>query len=352
MKRIERLLGLMKQSGVNNLLLTDPADIFYLSGFTGSTAYLFASSEKTVFFTDGRYAEQIKTEISRDIKTVIVKTYGTSLCELAKQAGQLTVSPKCPLNLYCMMEDSAEELLIDSKDLVSLMRSVKDKEEIELISHSFRVAGEAFKESLGQWRYGMTETEWAAVLEYNMRKRGAKDRSFETIIASGERSALPHGNADMRVISAGDPVTVDYGCKFHYCSDITRVVYDGSDPFVLEIADIVRGAMDAAKAVIRPGAVCSDVDKAARDFIEKKGYGVFFNHGLGHGVGIDVHEAPSFNFRDETVLVQGMVLTVEPGIYLPGRFGVRLEDTVAVSENSCVNLTAVLEDYVYKIHQR
>lgn len=352
MKRIERLLGLMKQSDVKNLLLTDPADIFYLTGFTGSTAYLFVSPEKTVFFTDGRYAEQIKTEISRDIKAVIVKTYGTSLSELARQTGQLTVSPKCPLNLYSMMDESAEEMLIDGKDLVSLMRSVKEPQEIELISRSFQVAGESFRESLSQWRYGMTETEWAAVLEYNMRKRGAKDRSFETIIASGERSALPHGTADTRVINSGDPVTVDYGCRFHYCSDITRVVYDGSDPFVFEIIDIVKGAMDAAKAVIRPGIKCADVDKTARDYIEKKGYGEYFNHGLGHGVGINVHEAPSFNFRDETVLVQGMVLTVEPGIYLPDRFGVRLEDTMAVSENSCENLTAVLEDYVYKILQR
>ncbi|MGE4496678.1 MAG: M24 family metallopeptidase [Deferribacterales bacterium] len=352
MKRIQRLCGLMKQSGLRNLLLTDPADIFYLTGFTGSTAYLFVSPEKTVFFTDGRYAEQIKSEISRDIKTVIVKAYGTSLCELAKQTGQIAVSPKCPLSIYTMLTGCAEEVLIDEKDLAGLMRSVKDPEEIELIRRSFTVAAESFRESLSQWRYGMNETEWAAVLEYNMRKRGAKDRSFETIIASGERSALPHGSADTRVISAGDPVTVDYGCRFHYCSDITRVVYDGSDPFVLEIIDIVKGAMDAAKAVIRPGIRCSEVDRTARDYIEKKGYGGYFNHGLGHGVGINVHESPSFNFRDETVLVQGMVLTVEPGIYLPGRFGVRLEDTVAVSENSCENLTAVLEDYVYKILQR
>ena len=352
MKRIERLLGMMNKTGLKNLLLTDLADIFYLTGFTGSTAYLFVEPEKAVFFTDGRYEEQIKTEISSEIKTVIVKTYGTSLCELAKQKEQLTVSPKCPLSLYTMLKDSAEELLIDSKDVVSLMRSVKDREEVELIAHSFKVAGNAFLESLSQWRYGMNETEWAAILEYNMRKKGATDRSFETIIASGERGALPHGTAGTRVINSGDPVTVDYGCRFNYCSDITRVVYDGSDPFVLEITDIVKGAMDAAKSVIRPGVRCSSVDKAARDYIEKKGYGEFFNHGLGHGVGINVHEAPSFNFRDETVLVQGMVLTVEPGIYLPGRFGVRLEDTVVVSENSCVNLTAVLEDYVYKILQR
>lgn len=349
MNRITRLLELMKAKDMKSLLLTDMADIYYFTGFTGSTAYLYISEKRTVFFTDGRYEQQIKEELTPEIKTVIVKTYAVSLTELAKQAGSLTVSAKCPLNLYGLFKGCAEEVLVDEGDLPALMRSVKDEYELEHIRNSFVVAGEALLESIGRFRYGTTETEWAAVLEYNMRKRGAKDRSFETIVASGIRSALPHGTASEKTVKAGEPVTIDYGCKFAYCSDITRVVYNGSDPFFFEIADIVKSAMDEAKKVIKAGVKCSDVDKAARSYIERKGYGEFFNHGLGHGVGINVHESPSFNFRDETLLVKGMVLTVEPGIYLPERFGIRLEDTVAVTENSCVNLSAVLEDYVYKI---
>jgi Xaa-Pro aminopeptidase len=349
MSRISRLLDLMKSKGMDNLLLTDMADIYYFTGFTGSTAYLFISAEKTVFFTDGRYAEQVKTELSKDIKTVIVKTYSVSLTELAKQTQSLTVSIKCPLNLYSLFQSCTDTLHIDEEELPSLMRSVKDDSELEQIQNAFKIAGESFLESLGQFRYGTTETEWAAILEYNMRKRGATDRSFETIIASGVRSTLPHGTASAKIVNSNDPITVDYGCKLNYCSDITRVIYAGKDPFVLEIADIVKNAMDEAKKLVKAGVKCSDVDKAARSYIESKGYGEFFNHGLGHGVGLNVHESPSFNFRDETFLVKGMVLTIEPGIYLPEKFGIRLEDTVVVTENSCENLTAMLQDYVYQI---
>lgn len=349
MKRIQRLLNLMSETDTKNMLVTDIGDIFYLTGFTGSTAYLFVSTEKTVFFTDGRYAQQIKEELPADLRTVIVKSYQTSLNELAKQAGEVTVCPKCPLSVYSMLNDFAEKVFLDAQGLINLMRSIKDKNEVEYIRQAFNVAGSAFLESLNDFRYGMTEVEWAAILEYNMRKKGARDRSFETIVASGERGALPHGNASSKVIKSCEPVTIDYGCKFNYCSDITRVIYDGEDPFVFEIIDIVKNALETAKAAIRPGVRCADIDKSARSYIEQKGYGEFFNHGLGHGVGIDVHEAPSFNFRDETILRKGMVITVEPGIYLPGKFGVRLEDTVLVSENSCENLTTVLENYVYKI---
>jgi Xaa-Pro aminopeptidase len=309
------------------------------------------SPSYSVFLTDGRYAEQIKEELPAELESSIVKDYRGALKALAIKDISVTVSPKCPLNVYGIFTECTGTF-IDENDLVGRMRMVKDMDELELIQQSFTIAGESFLECLGSFRYGDSETEWAAKLEYAMRRRGAKDRSFETIIASGARGALPHGTASEKTVNQDDPVVVDYGCKVNYCSDITRIIYGGDDSFVFEIASVVKGAMDAAKAVVRPGVRCSAVDAAARNYINEKGYGEYFNHGLGHGVGIDVHESPSFSSRDDTVLEEGMVLTVEPGIYLPKRFGIRLEDTVAVSENSCVNLTAVLEDYVYKIHQR
>lgn len=182
-----------------------------------------------------------------------------------------------------------------------------------------------------------------------MKLNGAKAPSFETIIASGARGALPHGTASEKIIEKGEPVVVDFGAKKEYCSDVTRLVKTGRDTDVDIIADIVYTALHKAKEKIRPGVKCSDVDAAARDYITEKGYGDFFNHSLGHGVGIDVHEKPVFSAKDDTVLEENMVITVEPGIYLPGKFGVRLEDTIAVKPDGHENLTAVFDKYVYEI---
>ncbi|WP_022852226.1 M24 family metallopeptidase [Limisalsivibrio acetivorans] len=352
MKRIKRLLELMDSRGACCILVTDMSDIFYLTGFTGTTAYLFVSPEEIIFLTDGRYEEQVKQEIPSEITVRIVSNYSESLKALAVGRSALCVSQKCPLNVYSLMHCEASSVQIDTDDMIGSLRTVKDAEEIEEIQKAFKVAADAFLESLPGFRSGVKETEWAALLEYNMRKRGARDRSFETIVGSGPRGALPHGMASDKIVEAEEPVVVDFGAKLRYCSDITRMVYDGDDDKVHRVIEIVRGAVKAAFDVIKPGVKCSDVDYAAREYIAQAGYGHRFIHGLGHGVGIDVHELPVFNSRDETVLKEGMVITVEPGIYLPESFGVRLEDTVAVTENGCFNLTSVLDKYVYNTEPR
>ncbi len=189
-----------------------------------------------------------------------------------------------------------------------------------------------FLQSLDSFKPGVSELLWAAELEKNMKLNGAKSPSFDTIIGSGYRGAMPHGIASDKIVAKGDAVVVDFGSKKEYCSDVTRLVKTGADTNVDLVADIVYTALSKAKDAVKVGVKCSEIDAVARDYIQSKGYGDFFRHGLGHGVGIDVHEKPVFNSRDETVLEENMVLTIEPGIYLPGKFGVRLEDTIVVKK--------------------
>ena len=348
MQRIDKACARLGSNGIGTYLITDISDIYYLTGFTGSTAYLIIGEDKPLFITDGRYDSQAKDQIPEEVDTLIIeKSYSDELKKSLEDKNTIWVQPDCPLMLYNELEADGRAVVIDSDDHIKKLRMVKDKDEIRELKKAFQVAGAAFEASLEDFRPGRSESEWAALLEYNMKLRGAKYPSFETIVASGPRGALPHGTAGSRVIGSDEAVVVDYGAKLNYCSDITRMVLTGENKKAMEIIDIVYSALQYAADKVAPGVKCCEVDGAAREYIDKKGYGRYFNHGLGHGVGIDVHEAPAFNKRDETVLKEGMVLTIEPGIYLPDELGVRLEDTVCVDENGCFNLTAVLDKYFY-----
>lgn len=346
--RIENVRRMMSGHGTGCLFVNSPADIYYLTGFTGSTAYLFVTGEEAVFLTDGRYEEQIKQELCAGIDTVIVENYSEQLKQYAGMMKNLTVTYSCGLYEYEMMKDAAQSVDVDKENIISLLRRVKDAEELKLIRDMYQTAYDAFMAAFPVFTSGRTEDHWAAELEKQMKLLGAKMPSFETIVASGARGAMPHGTASRRMVEKNDAVVLDYGCRLNYCSDVTRLVVAGENSRAQEIADIVYSALKKASDAVRPGMRCCDIDKIARDYIESKGYGKHFNHSLGHGVGIDVHEKPTLNRRDETLLEPGMVVTIEPGIYLPGELGVRLEDTVAVTENGCENLTAVFDKYVYK----
>lgn len=338
----------MSLSGADCLFVSSLSDIYYLTGFTGSTAYLFVTPSDAVFLTDGRYEEQIKDELYEGITPVIVESYGEQLKQYAEKRKKITVTYSCGLFEYEMMKDVAESVDVDRENMISSMRRVKDGGELELIRDMYTVAYGAFMAAFPVFVSGNTEDHWAAELEKQMKLLGAKMPSFETIVASGARGAMPHGTASRKIVEKNDAVVFDYGCRLNYCSDVTRLVIAGENRKAQEIANIVYSALKKASDAVKSGVRCSDIDKIARDYIESKGYGKFFNHSLGHGVGIDVHEKPTLNKKDETILEAGMVVTIEPGIYLPGELGVRLEDTVAVTELGCENLTAVFDKYIYK----
>lgn len=347
-RRLQNLRSQMKAGGISSLFVTSMSDIYYLTGFTGSTAFVFITPENAFFITDGRYTEQSAAEVSDDFETEIISDYRKALGEYAAKLQKIHVTYDCGLEWYEFLKENAEAE-IESKGLITQLRMEKDEGELAKISEMFVCAGDAFSASIEYFRPGETELFWAANLEMNMRLKGAKMPSFETIIGSGPRGALPHGKASEKIVQQGEPVVVDFGSKKEYCSDVTRLVKTGPHAEADKVADIVYSALKKAMDRVKAGVTCKEIDAAAREYIAEKGYGDYFNHGLGHGVGIDVHEKPAFNMRDDTVLKENMVLTIEPGIYLPGNFGVRLEDTIVVKNDGCENLTAVFDKYVYEI---
>ncbi|MBC7195965.1 MAG: aminopeptidase P family protein [Deferribacterales bacterium] len=349
MEKLNTLFKQLENQGMLPYFVTNLSHIYYLSNFTGSTAYILIDENGFEFITDGRYKNQIENEIDKAFKRVIVENYNRHFEKIAERYKKMYVDFKTPLDLYTKLKKNSD-VIVDLNDIIGQLRLVKSENEIAVIKKAYEIAAGAFTDAISEFQFGETENVWAAKLEYNMKVRGARRPSFDTIIASGHRGALPHGIASGKKIDLAEPVIVDYGAFINYCSDITRMIYSGNDKEVLEIIDIVNSAKMLAIESIREGKKACEIDAIARDFIEKKGYGQFFNHGLGHGVGIDVHEKPSLNPFDETVLKAGMIITIEPGIYFENNFGVRIEDAVLVTENGCEILSSMLERHFYKIN--
>ena len=233
------------------------------------------------------------------------------------------------------------------EDAVNVYREVKTEDEIAKLARAEQIGDEAFTEIVKfiheNWKDGLTEQRVALQLEYEMRLRGAEGTSFDTIAASGSNSSLPHAMPQPKLLTEGDFLTMDFGCMYQgYCSDMTRTIHIGEvvESEQKKVYDTVLQAQLAALSVVKPGMVCSDVDKCARDIIADAGYGDYFGHGLGHSVGLFIHEEPRFSMKCDAVLKPGVVITVEPGIYLPGRFGVRIEDMIVVTEDGYQNLAS------------
>jgi len=225
---------------------------------------------------------------------------------------------------------------------------IKDDREVESIRHAYEVAGAGLMQSLKQFRFGQEERMWAAILEYNMKINGARKESFDTIVASGPRGALPHGVASNKKIRTDETVIIDYGAKTGYVSDITRMVYNGNDQQVLDHLKIVSDTIDIVIESIKPGKICGEIYGIGKNYLAKYGLDKYFNHGLGHSLGIDVHEKPSLSPRDDTVIQEGMIFTIEPGVYFSDRYGIRIEETVLVKKNGCEILSSVLKDRCFK----
>lgn len=341
--RIQKLRAKMIAVGADGVFVTKPENMQYFSGFSGGEGALVITKEEAILITDFRYTEQAQQE-TEDF--VIVKQ------ERALTAEIVDVLKKCvskvlveqnymQLETYLALTSALEGIEWIPTELDSL-RTIKDENEIELIRKAVSISDQAFTEVISIIKAGMTEMEVAAELEYQMRKLGSERPAFPTIVASGVRGSLPHGTASNKVIQKGEFVTMDFGAVYQgYHSDITRTVCVGrASQKQKELYHIVLDAQLSGLAAVCAGKKNNAVDMAARYVITQNGYAENFGHGLGHGVGLEIHEWPRLSPKAEPmVLESGMVVTVEPGIYIPEWGGIRIEDTVVVTSNGCNKLT-------------
>lgn len=313
--RIAAVQRELRSLDIPAVLITNLSDVKYLSGFTGTTAYMLVDLEKAVFFTDSRYSIQAAKEVSENIVVEIVKDYAGIYTERCSAFKKILLQPSCSINISSKIAAQGVDIYLDEKDFMQKLRMVKDNSEISMIKEQYNLAGKAFLRALKSFKYETSEKSWAAALEYHMKMLGAKGESFETIVASGARGAMPHGTASAKKVIENEPVIIDFGSRDIYTSDYTRMIYAGNDAEVLKVIDIVRSALEKAVESISEGLVCSDIDNAARSYIEEQGYGKYFNHSLGHGVGIDVHELPVLKSKCDYLIEDNMIFTIEPGIY-------------------------------------
>jgi Xaa-Pro aminopeptidase len=349
--RQRRLQESLPSNRLDGLLVTHLPNIRYLCGFTGSAGALLISDKKNVFFTDGRYRTQARAEVQGC--TVVVSKKGPlvacadwlraskSRSRMRRRIGieseHFTVAERTRLAAI-LPRDS---LLRPAPALIERSRMVKDAEEIAQIRSAVLLGADLFDIILKTIRPGVRESEVAAELEYAARKAGAEGMSFPTIIAGGTRSSLPHGRASEAAISSRGFVVCDFGVILAgYCSDMTRTVYVGRPTDEAgRIYEAVRQAQQAAIEAVRPGIPVGDVDRVARKLLKKSNLDRYFTHSTGHGVGLEIHEPPRIATGQAEILRPGMVITIEPGVYIPGKFGVRIEDMVVVTERGCQVLT-------------
>jgi Xaa-Pro aminopeptidase len=346
--RAERLIAALDGAGVDLMLVTNLVNVRYLTGYTGSNGLAVVGPGTRVFLTDFRYTEQAEDEVYSEFERVTVAQNLISDAVGYLPDGSLKVGYESESTTVDALDRTRglfpERVeLVAVKGLVEQMRLVKDEQEIELIAAATRIADAAFEALLQGGLAGRTERELALTLEHDMRLRGAESPSFDSIIAAGPHGALPHATPRDVKIDQGQLVVIDWGAKAGgYCSDCTRTVAVGEPgPEAREAYELVLGAQQVGLDEVRAGGNGKQIDKAVRDIIYGAGHEGHYGHGLGHGVGLEIHEAPTLSFRSEDTLQAGTVVTVEPGVYLPGKFGIRIEDLVVVGEGGIGILTQI-----------
>lgn len=346
-KRIKRIRQAFLNDGMDALLLTKGTDIRYLSGFTGEagTATLVLTQNKQYLITDGRFTNQAKMETTG--VEVICWQSGVGLykesANLLNEVGATKVAfngQEISYTNYKILSEAGEYKLENDNAYVTKLRMVKDEDELDLIRKACAITEQSFMEFLNQVKPGQTEKDIRNILEYEFRKRGSTDVSFQTIIASGpENGGNPHASLTDRIIKSGDMITVDFGAKYEgYCSDITRTFALGEpDRELKKLYQIVYESKKCAEDMLKAGVTAKEIDYAARSVIEKAGYNL--PHGLGHGFGLDIHEDPFLGFYNTYEMEEMVVHTIEPGIYVPGLGGVRIEDDYLILKDGAECLT-------------
>jgi Xaa-Pro aminopeptidase len=351
--RIDRLTERLPAIGVDVLMVTSLVNIRYLTGFTGSNAIALLGPDTRVLLTDFRYVEQAAAEVdpsfgrrivAQELVDVVSEALPAGLARLGFEDAHLTV--RAHGRLRDCIPDRVE--LIPGGDAVESLRAVKEPAEIHRIAEATKLGDAALRRILERGLVGRTELDVATRLEREMRDLGAQRPSFDSIVAAGPHGALPHAQPRDVEIGPDELVVIDWGAELDgYCSDCTRTVATGDlDDPELQAYDLVHEAQRAGLEALKPGVGGRDADSVARAIIDGAGHAEHYGHGLGHGVGLEIHEAPRLSQRSDSVLATGNVVTVEPGVYLPGRFGVRIEDLVVVTESGCNILTSVPKELI------
>lgn len=358
--RIPRLRAAFDEAGCEALLVSALVNVRYLCGFTGSAALLLVLPDDALLVTDGRYGEQAQAEIAAAGAAVRLAVQPTAadqrrvLADAVAAAGVGRLGLEAAAVSWADQRAYADEVfptvaLVPTVGVVERLRRTKDPGEIARIEAACRIADESLAAVLPMLCERPAEREVALALEVEMRRRGAAGPSFDTIVAAGANGARPHHRAADSPVEPGAPVVIDFGCVVDgYCSDETRTVCvgDPASPVVARMREVVAAAQAAGVAAVRAGVAARDVDAACRAVIEEAGWGEAFVHGTGHGVGLAIHEDPRVARTSDATLAPGDVVTVEPGVYLPGHGGVRIEDTVVVTTDGCRRLTNAPKDFV------
>ncbi|MCR8969328.1 Xaa-Pro peptidase family protein [Facklamia sp. 7083-14-GEN3] len=343
MDRINKLRQSLKEQEFDAIYVTDLLNVRYLTGFTGSAGAVFVTKDKAFFITDFRYTTQASHQVKS--ATVVIHQNGVdqevkNLIDQEKVKTLAIEADNMNVGQYLRIKDLFATEIKASQGLIEKIRLIKDESELETIRQACEITDQAFEHILTFIKPGVTEIQVANELEAFLKDKGSTGMSFDTIVASGERSAMPHGVASEKVIEDGDVVTLDFGCYYKgYSSDMTRTIAVGSiSDKMKEVYEIVLEAHQRVIREAKAGMTGKEVDALARDYITEKGYGEYFGHSTGHGVGLNVHEGPAVSSRSEAVMKTNMVITDEPGIYLPGIGGVRIEDDLIVQEDRVISI--------------
>ena len=338
MKRIDKIKDYLINRKKDGILITSYPNVFYFSGFTSEDAILYINKEKAYLLTDSRYTIQARKEAKGYEIIIIKKGFVDELKNLIKDGENILFEESISFirynaysnNLNCNFEATN----IDS------LRNIKDDKEIKYIKKACDIASKTYEHTIQYVKPGMKEKDIENEMIHYMKSLGATKESFEIIVASGKRGAMPHGAASNKVIKEGEFVTLDYGCVYKgYCSDITRSFLVGENKKMTRVYNVVKKAQELATKHVKAGVKASEVDKVARDYIESKGYGKYFTHSTGHGLGIEVHDPISVSSRSDMILEENMIITIEPGIYIDGVGGIRIEDDVLVTKDGYKILT-------------
>lgn len=350
--RIERFREKLKEKGVEAFLVTHLPNVRYLVGFTGSAGALLVLPDEVHFFTDFRYKVQSSLEIGEGVEIHITNESLQEISRVLRSVKKLGFEAEYMsyLNYKKLDEKTGWLEKVPLEGLVMELRSIKEEKEIELIKNAQKITDSIFSWILENFKPdGVTEAELAAEMEYRMRKMGAKGPAFDTIVATGRHSALPHARPRKVQIGKNDILLLDFGAVYEgYASDMTRTLWIGSNPKkkFKEIYEIVNDAVNEVVGKAKPGMTGVEIDALAREYIKSKGYGEYFGHGLGHGVGLEVHEKPVLSPKFKGKIEKNSVFTIEPGIYLPQFGGVRIEELAVMKENGVEVITESTRDLI------
>ena len=340
--RIEKIRDMMEKKDLDGLLVEKSVNRFYLTGFTGTAGRVLFTPENNYFITDFRYTEQANSQTEGYEIKEINRKVPEKIADILKEDKVEKLGFEAKEVSYHTYKDYKEKFgenveMISTKDLVQKIRLVKEKSEIEKIKKAIEITDKAFEHILDYIEVGKTEKEIALELEYFMKKQGGEKNAFDFIVASGKRSSMPHGVASDKKIEYGDFVTMDFGTFYQgYCSDMTRTIVVGEASEKQK--DIYNKVLEAHNAVIeqiKPGMTGKEADAIARDIITDAGYEDNFGHGLGHGIGVEVHEGPRASYTSDNEIKPGMLVTDEPGIYIADWGGVRIEDDLLITDDGC-----------------